>query len=442
VGPLGWLSGGLEERAVLCPPTVPAGHAPDRSVLSRNAPARVPGEVLSQKFRVEGIVGTGGMGIVVAAHHLALDQRVAIKLMLPELRVRKDLVRRFLREARAAARLKSQHVTRVLDVGALENGAPYIVMEYLDGTDLATYLREHGAVAVSRAAAIVLQAIDAVAEAHALGIIHRDLKPSNLFLTHDGDGGSLVKVLDLGICKVIEPITELRDTSVTAAIGTPVYMAPEQMRSARQADARSDIWSLGVILYELVTGGLPFLGHTLSELCVRAALDPYPPMNRADVPGQFEAVVARCLAKDPSTRFQSVTELAAALVPFASNLRRDTPVRFPIGAHARRPMWRRPLAVAVALLAGSGALALGLSSRRASTTVAAPRPELASHPERAPAQPAMFASPPPSVIPVVHPAHSLQAPIHKKRVAHSAAPPVDAPLEPTAADADPLATPD
>jgi serine/threonine-protein kinase len=258
------------------------------------------------------------MGVVVAAHHLGLDRPVAIKLMRPELRMRKEYVRRFVREARAAARLNSSHVARVFDVGVLDDGAPYIVMEYLDGIDLAGWLRQRGPVPVSLAAAIVVQACDAIAEAHAAGIIHRDLKPSNLLVVTSRDGEPLVKVLDLGICKLVSSADEPADTSTGPALGTPLYMAPEQLAAASRADARSDVWSLGAILYELVTGQVPFPGRTVAELQARVTCDPCPAIGRG-VPVAFEAVVARCLAKDPAARFQRAADLAAGLASAAGS---------------------------------------------------------------------------------------------------------------------------
>jgi len=274
-------------------------------------------EIIAGKFRVERVVGAGGMGVVVAAHHLALDQPVAVKLMLPGVGARKPFTRRFLREARAAARLRSEHVTRVLDVGTLDDGTAYIVMELLEGHDLATLLRTRGPMSIGAAVALVLQGCDAIGEAHAAGIVHRDLKPANLFVTHRADGRPLVKLLDLGVCKLDASAGELHATSNNALIGTPTYMAPEQMRSAKEADARSDIWSLGVMLYELTTGRLPFPAATFAQLCLKVALDPCPALDVADAPPGFEAVVERCLAKDPSARFPTVAALAAALAPFA-----------------------------------------------------------------------------------------------------------------------------
>jgi serine/threonine protein kinase len=375
-------------RLSRCPPTLPALHRSSMAAADRS-PATVDhtsgpggqGGALSKKFRIDGIIGTGGMGIVVAAHHLALDIRVAIKLMRPDLRVRAELVRRFLREARAAARLRSRHGTRVFDVGTLDDGAPYIVMEYLDGIDLAAWLRQRGPVPIALAAAIVAQVSDAIAEAHAAGIIHRDLKPANLFLTRDRDGESLVKVLDLGICKLVEPTDDVRDTSIATGLGTPAYMAPEQFATASRADARSDIWSLGVILCELVTGRVPFGGHTVAELHARVASEPCPRIE--GVPSDFDALVARCLAKDPKARFQRVDELAAALAPFAATTYPVMPVAWS-KPRPKRTVRRVLFAFPLAALVSAGAWRLALSSDEPTAPPArsaAPPPGLAGTPE-------------------------------------------------------------
>ena len=276
------------------------------------------GDVLAGKYRVERVLGQGGMGVVVAATHLALDQLVALKFMLPQATSQPDAVARFLREARAAVRLRSQHVGRVLDVGTLENGAPYIVMEYLDGEDLGSVLERQGSLPLEQAVGYVLQAIDALAEAHAAGIVHRDLKPANLFLTRQNDGSPLVKVLDFGISKVSLGNEGL--TATSTIMGSPSYMSPEQLRASRDADARSDQWSLGVILYQLVSGQVPYSADSMPELCVRILTDPLPPLLQVapQIPPGFATVVERCLEKDRNRRFANVAELALALEPYAA----------------------------------------------------------------------------------------------------------------------------
>ncbi|MFS8068038.1 MAG: serine/threonine-protein kinase, partial [Byssovorax sp.] len=209
------------------------------------------GELIAGKYRVDRVLGAGGMGTVFAATHVVLGQRVAIKRMHPERIGRHNAGPRFLREARAAARLRSQHVARVIDVGVLEDGAPFIVMEHLDGEDLAALVDRRGALPVAEAVEYVLQAAEAIAEAHAAGIVHRDLKPENLFLSFDLAGAPCIKVLDFGISKLLGD--ELALTRAAVAVGTPLYMSPEQMVSSRDVDSRTDLWSLGVVLYELVT---------------------------------------------------------------------------------------------------------------------------------------------------------------------------------------------
>src|SRR5580704_996551 len=208
------------------------------------------GEVLAGKYRVEGILGAGGMGVVVAAHHLQLDERVALKFLLPEALANAEAVARFDREARAAVKIKSEHVARVIDVGKLENGSPYMGMEYLDGSDLSAWLQKRGSPPIPQVVDFVLQACEAIAEAHSLGIVHRDLKPANLFCIRRPDGGLCIKVLDFGISKM-SMLGDLHMTGTTAVFGSPAYMSPEQMHASKDVDGRTDVWSLGVILYEL-----------------------------------------------------------------------------------------------------------------------------------------------------------------------------------------------
>jgi tRNA A-37 threonylcarbamoyl transferase component Bud32 len=279
----------------------------------------VPGTVLMGKYRVDRVLGAGGMGMVVAATHLHLKEQVALKFLLPEVLTNYEVVQRFLREAQAAVRLKGEHVARVIDVGSLPDGVPYIVMEYLHGSDLSGQLARRGTLPPAETVDYVLQACEALAEAHALGIVHRDLKPANLFLTRRPDGSTLVKVLDFGISKAPVAV-ESELTRTHAVMGTPSYMSPEQMRSSRDVDGRSDIWSLGVVLYECLSGRRPFESETFSGLCFQVAIDPIPPL-RVALPRGLDAAVYRCLEKDPTARFESVADLAAALAPYAGNAR-------------------------------------------------------------------------------------------------------------------------
>ncbi len=279
-----------------------------------------PGDVLGGKYRVERILGAGGMGVVVAARHLELGQRVALKFMLKEAMSDPAHAERFLREARASVQLKSVHTARVLDVGKLSNGEPYMVMEYLDGKDLDEVLRLHGPLPPHVACDYVLQASEALAEAHGLGMIHRDVKLKNIFLTTTVDGRPLVKVLDFGLAKQTGIGGDVSLTATSSVFGSPQYMSPEQMRSAKDVDSRSDIWSLGVCLYELLTGRVPFDAAGVAEICAMVLKDPVPPPSRfvRGLPGDLEAVILRCLEKDARRRFQTVADLAFALESYAA----------------------------------------------------------------------------------------------------------------------------
>jgi eukaryotic-like serine/threonine-protein kinase len=282
------------------------------------------GDLLAGKYRVEQVLGAGGMGYVVAATHEQLGQRVAVKLLAPELCENEDSVTRFLREARAAVKIRSEHVARVIDVGELTNGSPYMVMEFLSGQDLADVLDLPGQLEIPDAIDYLLQASEAVAEAHSIGLIHRDLKPANLFLTNRADGSPLVKVLDFGISKAInaqdsalEPAPSL--TATHSLLGSPAYMSPEQIRRPKSVDTRTDIWSLGSILFELLTRDPPFTAESPLALLAAVVSDPLPSIRvkRPDVPPELEAVIAKCLEKNPDNRYQTVSELADALAPFA-----------------------------------------------------------------------------------------------------------------------------
>ncbi|HRH01171.1 MAG TPA: serine/threonine-protein kinase, partial [Polyangiaceae bacterium] len=273
----------------------------------------VENELLAGKYRVERVLGEGGMGVVVRAIHTQLEQPVALKFLQPEALKRPALVARFAREAKALARLTTEHVARVIDVGTLDSGAPYIVMEYLDGEDLAALLDRRGRLPIGEAATYLLQACEAIAEAHAARIVHRDLKPANLFLARQRDGGSIIKVLDFGIAKALDDDASLTKTS--AGLGSAHYMAPEQMRNAKSCDERADLWACGVILFELTTGLVPFEGDSVHEV-VAAVIEQRRHSLQDLLPGAppaLSALVDRCLEVDPAKRVPSVLEFAEGL---------------------------------------------------------------------------------------------------------------------------------
>lgn len=296
------------------------------------------GDLLAGKYRIERVLGVGGMGVVVAARHEQLDQLVAIKFVREDALGNQDAIERFLREARSAVRLKSDHVARVIDVGKLDSGAPYMVMEFLDGDDLARVLEERGPMAPDAAVQLVLQACDAVAEAHAAGIVHRDLKPENLFLTQTVTGRPKIKVLDFGVSKSSGMTTGGKGalTQTRSMLGSPLYMSPEQMRSAKDVDARADVWALGVVLFQLLTCRWPFEAQNMPELCLKVVTEPPQSLMalRPDLPPALVAVIERCLEKDPKGRYPHAAALAEALEPFAPEL---APRRSPSSAFLNGP---------------------------------------------------------------------------------------------------------
>jgi len=279
------------------------------------------GDLLAGKYRIERVLGVGGMGVVVAARHEQLGQLVAIKFVREDALGNEDAIERFLREARSAVRLKSDHVARVIDVGKLDSGAPYMVMEFLDGDDLGQILETRGPMAPDDAVRLVLQACEAVAEAHSAGIVHRDLKPQNLFLTHTVTGLPKLKVLDFGVSKASGMITGGQGalTRTRSMLGSPLYMSPEQMRSAKDVDARADVWALGVVLFELLTCRWPFEAQNMPELCLKVVTEPPQSLLelRPELAPGLVAVIERCLQKDPASRYADAAALALALDPFA-----------------------------------------------------------------------------------------------------------------------------
>jgi eukaryotic-like serine/threonine-protein kinase len=281
-----------------------------------------PGQRLAGKYRIEREIGAGAMGVVVEAWHVELDQSVAIKFLNQEFASNEEVAERFRREARAAVRIESEHVARVIDIGVIEeSGTPYYVMELLRGNDLARELEEQGPLPPSVAVDYALQACQALVEAHAKGIVHRDLKPANLFLAQRPNGGRIIKVLDFGISKFMSATARHFSLTNTATLmGSPAYMSPEQLESTRNVDERADIWSLGVILHELISGQIPFRGESVLQL-VRAILTGArtPLTTRSEVPQGLEDVVVRCLQQDRELRYSTIEQLREALLPFSSS---------------------------------------------------------------------------------------------------------------------------
>jgi serine/threonine-protein kinase len=288
------------------------------------------GTMIAGKYRVERVIGEGGMGVVLAARHLGLDEMVAVKLIREERAAGPGALARFQREARASARIKSEHVARVLDVDRLPDGAPYIVMELIDGTDLHALVRRRGPLPPEDAATYIVQSCEGLAEAHALGMVHRDLKLKNLFLTKRRDGRPLIKVIDFGVVKLsaiadesegtlrLGVSDELALTRTAMLVGSVHYMAPEQIRAPNVVDARADVWSLGVCLYTLLTGELPFEGENIAAVCAAIRGRPVPDVRELapHVPAELAAIVRGALEKDVGRRFASVAELAHSLGSF------------------------------------------------------------------------------------------------------------------------------
>jgi eukaryotic-like serine/threonine-protein kinase len=291
----------------------------DRHPDATDAPI-VPGQVIGERYLAGEMLGGGGMGVVFAGTHVLLGTPVAIKLIHSELKDDEEAVQRFVQEARTAASLKGEHIARVFDVGLLPSGEPYLVMEHLEGVALDGYLHEHGPLPQAEAVDIVLQACEGLAEAHAAKLVHRDIKPANLFLSRRVDGQFSLKILDFGIAKQRIDGDTPALTNPGKSLGSPWYMSPEQMLTPASVDERADVWSLGVLLFELLAAKRPFDGESVPQVCA-SVLTASPPLLRElrdDVAPELERIVLRCLEKEPTERISSVEELAQALAPFAS----------------------------------------------------------------------------------------------------------------------------
>ena len=289
----------------------------------------VPGDIIGGKYLCERLLGAGGMGAVIGARHEQLGQQVAIKVLLPSALTDPLASERFLREARAAISFRSDHVARVIDFGTLDAGSPYLVMEHLEGSDLKDLISRKGPLPVASAIDYIMQACEALCEAHRRGIVHRDLKPANLFLSSRVDGTPHVKVLDFGISKTVSLAAASTGsgggiTRTDAVFGTPAYMSPEQLRSSKLVDHRTDVWSLGASLFELLTGSLPFGSphDGIASMCAHILEDPPPALQtlRPEVPGGLNEIVQRCMAKNPADRYPNIASLAEAMLPFGSSM--------------------------------------------------------------------------------------------------------------------------
>jgi tRNA A-37 threonylcarbamoyl transferase component Bud32 len=285
------------------------------------------GDVVAGKYRIESVIGEGGMGAVFAATHMLTGKRVALKWMLPELASDEAAVQRFVREAQAAGRIDHTNIVDIYDVGEHE-GSTFLVMEYLHGDTLAKAV-ESGSLDARQVIQLLLPAMRGVAAAHKTGVIHRDLKPDNIFLCRESDGAYLEpKVLDFGISKVQSSGTEgqasnnMRLTRTGAVMGTPYYMSPEQIRGSSEVDQRTDVYAFGVILYEALTGRVPFDADAYSALILEIATGtPKRPRElRPELPEALDRVVMKAMAREPGDRYQSVDALARALEPFADGV--------------------------------------------------------------------------------------------------------------------------
>ena len=342
----------------------------------------VPGMMLGDKFELIEVLGSGGVGVVVSARHVGFDDRVALKFLRPEYVADADSVKRFTREAQASFRIRSEHVARVFDLSALPDGTPFIVMELLDGEDLRKVLQRAEKLSHETIVDYGRQICAGLWAAHRLGIIHRDVKPENIFLTKDRDGSARLKLLDFGISKLTLHTSARRTQPTHVALGTPAYMAPEQVRASRDLDQRADVWSLGCVLYELLTGSSPFERSSIMHSCAAVLEEePAPPGTlRHDLDPKLDEIVMRCLRKEPSARFMNAAELASALEGCRNS-----------GGALQRPILRSRRRLWFAALALGG---LGGAFALSALTTCQPRPRLIESPRVAAAEDVSQADPP------------------------------------------------
>src|SRR5688572_9761662 len=323
-------SGTTQIGTGLVPPSPPEDVADSRvsdakqaEILERTT--LVTGDIVAERYRIGPVIGAGGMGIVYKAQHIELGTPVAIKVIRPDIAQNSSLWRRFAREARALAALHNKHVVRVHDAGTLPSGLRYLVMELLDGTDLRRLISERGAIPVPEAVDHALQVCSALGDAHRLHIIHRDIKPENIFLARFRACDPTIKLLDFGVARFLDDSGQL--TVPGRGVGSPRYLSPEQLQNPGSADERSDLWGVGLLLYELISGTSPFAGMNTAQICLSICQGPIPRLELScpAAPAELCAVVHRCLQLDPGQRFQSADELSAALEPFSSRHVKPTP---------------------------------------------------------------------------------------------------------------------
>lgn len=299
------------------------------------------GDVIADKYRIDQVLGKGGMGLVVAAEHIQLQERVAIKFLRLEGDTAPEFQTRFVREAQVSAKLRSEHVVKVRDFGMLDDGTPYMVMEYLEGVDLRKLLKQFGKLPVETALGYVAQACEGLAEAHAIGVVHRDMKPSNLYLTKRPDGSDLVKILDFGVAKMVQGTDHDELTAAGMLLGSPRYMSPEQLKGAKDIDGRADIWSLGAIMYELLVGRAPFLAQTTAALCMKILGNEAPvamSSERSDITPELEAVIMQCLERNADDRVPDVGVLCTKLAHAAHSANLEAAAKRVVAVLERRAM--------------------------------------------------------------------------------------------------------